>query len=175
MGEYASKGVAGTGLGLGIAGTALSLLNNNGGLNNILGSGNHQMEKIDELQAKIAEMNAEKYANNVAKEVYIQSKIDNDKINSKFEVLAQEIANIRVRDAQLRGEINTNNAQLQGEINTVAQTANNGISILNANIQCLQNTVAGITKTVVPINAVCPQPMPQYNSWTAPTTTTTGA
>lgn len=170
MGDYASKGVAGTGLGLGIAGTALSLLNNNGGLNGILG-GNHQLEKIDELQAKIAEMNAEKYANNVAKEVYIQSKIDNDKINSKFEILAQEIANMRVRDAQLRGEINTNNAQLQGEINTVAQTANNGISVLNANIQCLQNTVASITKTVVPINAVCPQPMPQYNSWAAPTTT----
>lgn len=30
MGEYASKGVAGTGLGLGIAGTALSLLGNGG-------------------------------------------------------------------------------------------------------------------------------------------------
>lgn len=30
MGEYASKGVAGAGLGLGIAGTALGLLNNNG-------------------------------------------------------------------------------------------------------------------------------------------------
>ena len=35
--EYASKGVAGSGLGLGIAGTALGLLN--GGLGNILGGG----------------------------------------------------------------------------------------------------------------------------------------
>ena len=35
--EYASKGVAGSGLGLGIAGTALGLLN--GGLSNILGGG----------------------------------------------------------------------------------------------------------------------------------------
>ena len=32
--EYASKGVAGSGLGLGIAGTALGLLN--GGLGNVL-------------------------------------------------------------------------------------------------------------------------------------------
>lgn len=31
MAEFASKGVAGTGLGLGIAGTALSLLNNGNG------------------------------------------------------------------------------------------------------------------------------------------------
>ena len=30
MGDYASRGVAGSGLGLGIAGTALALLNNNG-------------------------------------------------------------------------------------------------------------------------------------------------
>ena len=38
--EYASKGVAGSGLGLGIAGTALGLLNANGGglLGGLLGS-----------------------------------------------------------------------------------------------------------------------------------------
>jgi hypothetical protein len=35
--HFASKGVAGTGLGLGIAGTALSLMN--GGLGNIFGGG----------------------------------------------------------------------------------------------------------------------------------------
>lgn len=29
-------------------------------------------------------------------------------------------------------------------------------------------------KLVMPSSSVCPQPMPQYNSWTAPTTTTTG-
>lgn len=45
MAEFASKGVAGTGLGLGIAGTALSLLNNgNGGvLGGLLGGGNQNM------------------------------------------------------------------------------------------------------------------------------------
>ena len=36
MAEYASKGVAGTGLGLGIAGTALGLLNGNGNVPKIL-------------------------------------------------------------------------------------------------------------------------------------------
>lgn len=44
-----------------------------------------------------------------------------------------------------------------------------------ANLSCLQNTVAtlsGLTKTVIPIDNVCPAPMPQYNSWTAPTATT---
>ena len=37
MAEYASKGVAGTGLGLGIAGTALGVLAGNNGGNGLLG------------------------------------------------------------------------------------------------------------------------------------------
>lgn len=46
--------------------------------------------------------------------------------------------------------------------------------ITNAHIQ---DSLAGlngmchqITKTIVPITAVCPEPMKAYNSWTAPTT-----
>jgi hypothetical protein len=27
----------------------------------------------------------------------------------------------------------------------------------------------GLTKTVIPITSVCPEPMPALNSWTAPT------
>lgn len=41
MAEFASKGVAGSGLGLGIAGTALGLLNNGG--NGLLGGGNQNV------------------------------------------------------------------------------------------------------------------------------------
>jgi hypothetical protein len=39
----------------------------------------------------------------------------------------------------------------------------------------MQNSIAaldGLTKTIIPISNVCPAPMPQYNSWTAPTATT---
>lgn len=42
-------------------------------------------------------------------------------------------------------------------------------------ISCIQGQVAalmGLTKTIVPITNVCPEPMKMYNSWTAPTTTT---
>ena len=41
-----------------------------------------------------------------------------------------------------------------------------------AAIGCIQGQIAqlmSLTKTIVPIDNVCPQPMPQYNSWTAPT------
>lgn len=43
---------------------------------------------------------------------------------------------------------------------------------VTANLSCLQNqvaTLAGMTKTVIPITNVCPEPMPLKNSWTAPT------
>ena len=46
---------------------------------------------------------------------------------------------------------------------------------VTANLSCLQNTVntlSGLTKTIIPIDNICPPPMERYNSWTAPTTTT---
>ena len=62
MAEYASKGVAGSGLGLGIAGTALGVLN--GGLGNLFtGNGNcgcnedHWVNRYEAAQsARIAEL-----------------------------------------------------------------------------------------------------------------------
>lgn len=49
---------------------------------------------------------------------------------------------------------------------------------VTANISCMQNAINvlnGLTKTVIPIGNVCPAPMPEFNSWTAPTAPTTGA
>lgn len=74
---------------------------------------------------------------------------------------------------------------LVGQINAIKENQNainmqqavyNGTN--NATINCLQgqiNTLQALTKTIIPITNVCPQPMPQYNSWTAPTTTTPSA
>ena len=48
-------------------------------------------------------------------------------------------------------------------------------SQMAANISCMQGNIASLmalTKTVIPIGNVCPEPMPLYNSYTAPTTTT---
>lgn len=62
MAEFASKGVAGSGLGLGIAGTALGLLNNggNGILGGILGGGNQNV--VSALQAENSMLKAENYS-----------------------------------------------------------------------------------------------------------------
>lgn len=73
MAEFASKGVAGSGLGLGIAGTALGLLNNggNGGLlGGLLGGGTQNV--VSALQAENSMLKAENYSDKNAKEVYAQ-------------------------------------------------------------------------------------------------------
>lgn len=187
--EYASKASANTALGLAIASGVGTLLN--GGFGGLLCGGgmNHAaggvaLGVIAEKDAKIAQLEAEKYSDKVAKETYIQAAADNkglrEEMFSFLKPLSEEASNNRVTIAELKAEIEclkkTGELREQivlGKVNEVALVANNGITALNGAVACLQKTVAGITATVVPIASVCPQPMPQYNSWTAPTTTTT--
>lgn len=153
--NFASKGVAGTGLGLGIAGTALGLLNGNG--NGILGGlfGNN-CTCSENMPVSRFELNQ-------------QNEITNRDM---------EIAFLRGRDAA-----KTDSLELYRYIdgrfrNVEAQIAQQAVvnTQITANLSCLQASVAtlqGLTKTVIPIGNVCPAPMPEFNSWTAPTTTTT--
>lgn len=198
--EYASKGVAGTGLGLGIAGTALGLLNNsncgNGGiLGNLFGNNccNNQqhagMTYISQLQAENAMLKSENYADKVGKETYMQSLSDNrnlrDELYAFIKPLSDEAAankvNIAVlqeqqkcaqKEAELREQI------LVGKINEVALTTKGRFDSLDQTISCLAGDVArntarlnNITKEIVPLCAVCPEPMPRFNSYTEPTDT----
>ena len=170
MGDYASKGVAGSGLGLGIAGTALGLLNGNG-LNLF---GNNQTSA---LQSEIAQLKSERYTDNNSIELYKQTRIDNaqlrDELGTAIKALIAESANNRTEVAVLKEHAKMAEQLTDSKISQVAMQANNGITCLNNSLTSLANTVANITKCVVPITAVCPQPMPLHNAWVAPTTTTT--
>jgi hypothetical protein len=191
MAEYLSKGTGVTLGTLGTIGFGLSLLNgqqNGGGiLGNILGGGGQQMSA---LQAENAMLRAENYSDKVGKEVYGQSLADNktlrDEMYAFIKPLSDEAATNRVNVARLEEQMKCiektsclREQIVMGKIGEVALVAQNGITALNGQIACLQQTVAGITKTIVPATAICPAPMPQFNSWTAPTattsTTTTGA
>lgn len=150
--HFASRGVAGSGLGLGIAGTALGVLN--GGLGNILGGGNngcsedHWVNRYEASQsARIAELETEVKLRDA--NIYTDQKLGalRDYVEGKFSCVERELCDQRV--------------------------FNSGTL---SNISCLQGQVAqlmGLSKIVIPIDNVCPNPMPQYNSWVAPTTTTT--
>lgn len=188
MAEFASKGVAGAGLGLGIAGTALGLLN--GGLGGILGGNGAiatgmSLNALAEKDAKIAELTSEKYADGVGKDVYIQALADNKSVREELyafiKPLSEEAANNRVNVARMEEQIKCLGQKMDlreqivlGKVNEVALTANNGLNALNGALSCLQQTVAGITSTIVPATAVCPNPMPANNAWVAPSNSTGG-
>lgn len=134
--EYASKGVAGSGLGLGIAGTALGLLNGGGGLlNGLVGGGNchentpvnryelAQEQKIADLQSQVALRDANIYGDQKLLEVYKY-------FDGELKGIRNELCDQRVYNA-------TNNAA----------------------IGCIQGQVAqlySLTKLVVPNTSVCP-------------------
>ena len=150
MAEFASKGVPGSGLGLGIAGTALGVLN--GGLGNIFGCNlnntcpsNQFINRYElEMENKIVSKDSE-----IA---LLKSNIYTD----------QKIADVYER-------LNTKIGVVEAGIN--AQAVYNAAN--TATINCIQGQVAqlfGLTKLVVPNTSVCPG---WGNVTITPSTTTT--
>lgn len=178
MAEYASKGVAGSGLGLGIAGTALGVLNGanngNGILGGLFGTGNQNT--ISALQAENGMLKSENYSDKNAKEVYAQTLTDNrrlrDELYAYVKPLADEAANNRVEVAVLKESMAKNEeiAKLREEL------VKKDIDCLKGAVYAQGQALAGITKTIVPKDAICPEFMQRYNSWVAPAATpATGA
>ena len=166
MGDYASKGVANAGLTTGIIGTALSVLNTSGYGNGLLGGlfGNNcvgrtgfgaELQYVSSLQAENAMLKSENYSDKVAKEVYQQTRIDNAALKSEMKELMD-----------LREQI------VLGKVNEVATVTKCNLDQINGSIAALANVVNGVTKTVIPTTAICPEVMPRYNSWSAPTSET---
>lgn len=189
MADFASKGVAGAGLGLGIAGTALGLLNNGGGLNlgGILGGGWNQagtamgLGVLAEKDAEIAKLRAEKYSDKNDVEVYAQTRRENQDLSDRLlgnwiKPLAQEaasnretIARIEERMACMQKTSALREENVRQKIDCVANEAAHGINNLGAGLASLRHTVDGITRTIIPQTAICPPVMSRWNSWEAPT------
>ena len=188
MGEFASKGVAGSGLGLGIAGTALGVLassqNGNGLLGGLLGGNGNCSQAIAERDAIIGKLQSEKYTDAAVLGLLdkLEKLVDDAaaqtvKNDKAIATNAQEIACLQ-RQLDTEAKWSRENMALreqimEGKIAAVATSATNGINNLGTALAALQTTVAGITSTIIPQSAICPPVMPRYNSWSAPTTTTT--
>jgi hypothetical protein len=155
---YSSNGKGNLGVTLGAIGTGLGILNGNGngvlgglfGNNNCGCSEDHMINRYEAAQsARIAELETEVKLRD--SNIYTDGKIlDLYKyVDGKFGCIERELCDQRVYNA-------TN----------------------TATISCVQGQVAqlaALTKVIIPAGNICPAPMPQYNSWTAPTTATTGA
>lgn len=141
-----TRGIAGAGLGLGVAGTALGVLNS-GGLGGILGGGwgnncgGAMFAWERELSHKDAEIGS------------LKADLATDR---KILELYQYV------DGRMRG--------IEGQL---AQQAVINAQ-LGANISCMQGKIdnlEGLTRTYIPISNIVPRPMARYNNWVAPNTT----
>lgn len=155
MAEYATRGVGAAGLTTGVIGTALGVLN--GGLGNLLsgtGNGNcgcnedHWVNRYEAAQsARISELETEVKLRDANTYTLTEMGKLRDYVDRRFSGVESQLCNQAVLNSQV-----------------------------TANISCMQGNIAtlmGLTKTIVPITNVCPEPMKLYNSWTAPTAPTT--
>lgn len=167
--EYASKGVAGAGLGTGIAGLSLGVLNAMGGLANIGGYGFAPRETAQYVTKDELTM-AQQLAGKDSEIAILKADNDTDK------KLVDVYAKLESRDKELWQVIMgikeqaCNDRAAQGVVN--AQVAAN-IAVNQNNIAGIQTMLSNLTKTIIPIGNVCPEPMPAKNSWTAPTAAAT--
>lgn len=189
MADFATKGLA-NGVGipalvLGSLGFLGSTNNGNGGiLGGLFGGGN--CNQVSALMAENANLRAEKYSDNKDAEVYVASRAENkalrDELMGFIRPLSDEAAQNRERVAVLEMQVSKNGeiadlreklvrSELGAKIDNVAQTCGCGIAQLNNAVASLQNTVNGITQTIIPQSAICPPVMPRYNAWQAPATT----
>lgn len=148
--KYASRGVGNTALGLGIGAVAAELLG--GGLGGVLGNrtvaGCHEDHLVSRYEAaqqgRIAELETEVKLRDA--NTYTDSKILElyRYVDGRFNGVEAQICQQNVVNAQV-----------------------------TANLSCMQsniNTLLGLTKTIIPIDNICPEAMQRYNSWVAPTT-----
>jgi hypothetical protein len=149
MAEFASLGKGNAALTTGIIGTSLGALNSGlfGGLfggGNCGCSENMAVNRYEAGQsARIAELETEVKLRDA--NFYALSEVGKlrDYMEHKFDYVQSQLSQQAVVNAQV-----------------------------TANISCMQGNIAtlmALTKTVVPIDSICPAPMPQFNSWTAPT------
>jgi hypothetical protein len=177
-----SQGVAGTALGLGIAGT-VGLLNQwaNGG--SILGGGvsrnggaiavgatdaimNTDTRTIGALQAELGKEQSERYTDSVGIDLY--------------KSIISEVRRLEDNTRENFAELVRKNADMDKQIAVDGQKTADNFAFLNQKIDDKNQQlfeyvnatfVPGVLK--MPLDSVCPKPMQRYNTWEAPTDTAT--
>lgn len=152
-----------------------------------------ELQYVSDLQAKIQALEAEKIANANLVSAFNQTMANDKELRTELyafiKPLAEEAANNRVtiarleeqqkcagekaelREQVLQGQIREQGQALNGKIDQVASAAKCCCEANSTAIAGLQALIGKITQTSISTSAICPEVMPRYNSWTAPTTT----
>ena len=139
--EYASMGVGGSGLGCGIAGTALALLGNNGGLNGLFGNNRCGCVQEQFVTKKEFELGQQLAAKDSEIGLLRADKYTDQKIVETYQNLQAQINALK---------------ESQYAVNLQQATLN---ATQTATITCMQQQIAqlqSLTKMVVPNTSVCP-------------------
>lgn len=185
MGEFASKGVAGSALGLGIAGLSVALLqgnqNGNGLLGNLLGNNCGCQSQTSALMAENAMLKAELNTDAKIAATYKACRDEKDGLGDRLlekyiNPIATEIADMRVREARNDERIKCLGERMESGFHTIRHEFGAAIALEgerrqsgDQSLMCYVqgNYVPG--KLVMPRTSICPEVMPRYNSWVAPT------
>lgn len=186
MAEFASKGVAGSGLGLGIAGTALGLLNGAGGLaalaNNAgcngyaaMGCGcgcsenqavnRYELDKENEiarLRSECDMLKSDQRTDNKILELYRY-------VDGQFRRQGEELADLACKQAVTNQSVADNLRFVDNRIDGVYTEMDHRFRSVYQTIDCRTLPL----EKKLPLDSICPQPMQRYNSWVAPTETPT--
>ena len=157
--SYASKGVAGTALGLGIGGLSLAVLN--GGLGNILGNGNmngggavcsedRYVNRYEAQQnAKIAALETEvKFRDS---QIFTDGKLNEFRnyVDGRFAIVNDKINDLTCGQAVINQKVTDNLAFIDSKIDSTAKE-----------IYCYVNATFVPGKLVMPLDSICPKAMP---------------
>lgn len=159
MVDVASANVAGWGLGTGIAGTALGLMNN-GGLGGLFGGGAAMAQqyatkealqmsvelakKESEIARLMADKETDKKLSDVFKAAADRDVIFRDRLEAQYRELEKAITD--EREARMRAEAG------QSVLNSQYQS---GLDILGTQQRSMAQTLAEITTSVIPSRKVC--------------------
>jgi hypothetical protein len=162
-------------------------------------------QELDKKLSEIAQLKSEKYTDNnilaAYKETVRQFKESDDRISGVVKETTQAFIETGKEVAVLKTEISCLKEQISSMKENSDQKLNYEMKGVYREIDCVKNELEGAIKLeserrscgdrnlyeyvngtfvpgklVMPADAVCPQPMSRYNSWTAPTnseTTTT--
>lgn len=175
--EYASKGVAGTALGIGIGALGLTVLN--GGLGNLLsgwtGSRGAYVQtpdgKIGQLESEIAFLKSENYSDKVANEVYrsLDAKID-----ANLEKLYSFVIDLDKRTALNAQGLHYENVITNNKIDCCCDKMNIKFDYENKLRDLADQTIITYVNATflpgtlkLPITSVCPEPAQASSSTTA--------
>ena len=159
-------------LGIGIPALVKSGNNDNGSCGNGKCSENTLVNRYEMGQSqRIATLESDRYTDQKIIEAYKQSVADNKLLEAKINDLVEK--NSAAHETIYKELVAQREAQL------VANGAFDKELALLKQADFFQRQLNDCryytTKKVVAKDDICPGVMPQYNSWTAPTTTTTGA